>query len=113
MQKSDRFDPPIAVAKAAARGLKLRREYGRGGTTVGVARASTLSNRKQIGLDTAKRMWSYFSRHEVDKKGKNWGNTAAEGGPSAGEVAWYLWGGDVGYEWVSGIRERAIKAGVW
>lgn len=82
MLKSDRFEPPVAVAKAAKRGLKLRQEYGRGGTTIGVSRASTLSNRKSVGFDTLRRAYSYFSRHEVDKKGK-----ASEGWPSASKIA--------------------------
>ena len=41
-------------------------------------------------------MYSYFSRHEVDKKGKDWGNTA---NPSNGYIMWLAWGGDAGYAW--------------
>ncbi|MCC8469334.1 hypothetical protein [Xanthomonas phaseoli] len=35
--------PPKSVAAAAARGLRLRAQHGRGGTAVGVARARDLS----------------------------------------------------------------------
>jgi len=41
-------------------------------------------------------MYSYFSRHEVDKKGKDWNNSER---PSNGKIAWLLWGGDSGYAW--------------
>jgi hypothetical protein len=62
--------PTTSMANNAKRGLELRREYKRGGTAVGVARARDLSNRKDLSPDTVRRMYSYFSRHEVDKKGK-------------------------------------------
>lgn len=35
--------PPESVAKAAAKGLKLRQEFNRGGTQIGVARAQTIA----------------------------------------------------------------------
>jgi hypothetical protein len=110
MLSTDRFTPPATVAAAARRGLELRRKHRRGGTPIGVARASTLSNRRAIGLPTVRRMYSYFARHAVDKQGKDWGNAAS---PSAGKIAWLLWGGDPGRTWVNGIRARAESAGVW
>ena len=58
--------PPATVAAAARRGLELRREFGRGGTLVGVARARDLGNRRTLSVDTARRMVAYFERHEVD-----------------------------------------------
>lgn len=108
MPISEGFKPPQTVARAAAKGLELRREFGRGGTDVGVARARDLSNGKNISWDTVKRMVSYFARHEVDKQGANWGN---ESNPSAGYIAWMLWGGDPGRRWAEGIYEREKKAG--
>ncbi len=62
--------PTETMANNAKRGLELRKEYGRGGTSVGVARARDLSNRKNLSPDTVRRMYQYFSRHEVDKQGK-------------------------------------------
>lgn len=53
----------------------------------------TLSARKSLSPDTIKRMASYFARHEVDKRAKNFGNDA---NPSAGYIAWLLWGGEEG-----------------
>jgi hypothetical protein len=109
MLRSDTFKPPIAVQKAAARGLRLRGLHGRGGTDIGVARARDLSNGRSLPLDTVKRMHSYFSRHEIDKKGKDFDSTVS---PSAGKIAWLLWGGDPGQRWAAGIAERAKKAGL-
>jgi len=100
---SDGFSPPAQVRKNAARALELRKEHNRGMTAVGVARARDLSNGKNISADTIRRMHSYFARHEVDKKGKDWANQSH---PSAGYIAWLGWGGDAGRSWVNGIIKR-------
>jgi len=101
LQKATTLDqldlkPTESMANNARRGLELRRKFGRGGTSVGVARARDLSNRKELSPETVGRMYSYFSRHEVDKKGKDWNNSER---PSNGKIAWLLWGGDSGYAW--------------
>jgi len=103
---ADGFVPPQGVISNAKRGLELRREFNRGGTEVGVARARSLSNGQSIPLETIRRMVSYFARHEVDKKGEDWGNTS---NPSAGYIAWLLWGGDAGKTWANSISEREKK----
>ena len=103
---ADGFIPPQGVQSNARRGLELRREFNRGGTEVGVARARSLSNGQSIPLETIRRMVSYFARHEVDKKGEDWGNTS---NPSAGYIAWLLWGGDAGKTWADSISEREKK----
>jgi hypothetical protein len=101
---ADGFVPPQEVRSNAKRGLELREKHGRGGTAVGVARARDLSNGSALSLDTVKRMNSYFSRHEVDKKGEGWGKD------SAGYIAWLLWGGDAGWSWAKKIiREQETK----
>ena len=92
------FTPPSGVREAAKKGLEWRREYGRGGTAIGVARARDLSNGVTISPQTARRMKAYFDRHEVDKQGEGW-NPGEPGFPSAGKVAWYLWGSDEGWSW--------------
>jgi HK97 family phage portal protein len=89
----------------ARRGLAWREEFGRGGTEIGVARARDISNGRNLSLDTVRRMASYFARHEVDKQGT--GFTPGEDGfPSAGRIAWALWGGDPGQRWARAIIER-------
>lgn len=97
--------PTDGMVSAAKRGLELREEYGRGGTSVGVARARDIVNRRELSIDTVKRMYSFFSRHEVDKKAEGF-NQGEEGYPSAGKIAWLLWGGDPGFSWSKKIRDR-------
>jgi hypothetical protein len=104
----DSYAPTDEMAAEAELGLKWREEYGRGGTMVGVARARDISNKRNLSLDTVKRMHSYFSRHEVDKQATGW-NRDEEGFPTGGRVAWQLWGGDPGQAWASRIVERIKK----
>jgi HK97 family phage prohead protease len=103
------FSPPAGVREEAAKGLAWRDEYGRGGTAVGVARARDLSNGTNISPDTAKRMASYFARHEVDKQGEGW-SPGEDGFPSAGRIAWALWGGDAGQAWASKLTKQIEAA---
>jgi HK97 family phage prohead protease len=92
------FTPPAGVKSEAQKGLDWRREFGRGGTAVGVARARDLSNGTTISPETARRMKAYFDRHEIDKQGEGW-SPSQDGFPSNGRIAWALWGGDSGYSW--------------
>ena len=53
-------------------------------------------------------MYSYLKRHEVDKQGK--GFTPDEDGfPSAGRIAWALWGGDAAVKWSERKRKEISK----
>jgi hypothetical protein len=101
------FVPPKIVADNAAKGLAFRRQFGRGGTEIGVARAEELVARKKLTPHTIKRMVSFFARHEVDKRARNFGN---EQNPSAGYVAWLLWGGDQGRAWALELKARIGNA---
>jgi hypothetical protein len=104
--------PTEAMKEEAERGLAWRKEFKRGGTTIGVARANQLSNRENLSIDTVKRMFSYFSRHEVDKKGKGF-ERGEDGYPSAGRIAWALWGGDAGFSWsrriVNHLKNHSVE----
>lgn len=90
--------PTDAMAAEARRGLEWREKHNRGGTAVGVARARDISNKKALSPDTVRRMVSYFARHEVDKQGTGF-SPGEDGYPSAGRIAWALWGGDAGASW--------------
>ncbi len=92
------LQPTEEMAAEAAQGLAWRDEFGRGGTEVGVARARDISNRTNLSPETVFRMVSYFARHEVDKQAEGF-NAGEEGYPSAGRIAWALWGGDPGQAW--------------
>ena len=85
--------PTEEMAALAARGLELRDEYNRGGTEVGVARARDISNRANLSEQTIRRMASYFARHRVDLDAEG-AKPGEDGYPSAGAIAWMLWGGD-------------------
>jgi len=97
--------PTQQMIDEAARGLEMRREYGRGGTEVGVARARDISNGKNLSIETIKRMYSFFSRHEKATKGGKGYKSGDEGYPSKGKIAWLLWGGDAGFKWA----ERKVQ----
>lgn len=90
--------PTEEMAREAKRGLDWRKEYKRGGTEVGVARAVQLTNKENLSPSVVRRMHSFFSRHEVDKEAQGF-RKGEEGYPSAGRIAWALWGGDAGQSW--------------
>lgn len=100
------FRPPKAVAREAQRVLDWEEKYGdevQGGTRVGKIRAQQLANREPLTLDTIRRMFQFFARHEgnqaVDPKFKDkpWRDK--------GLVGWLRWGGDAGKRWANRIWE--------
>ena len=98
----DGYEVTGAMQEEAQRGLDWRREYNRGGTQVGVSRARDIVNGRRLPFDTVQRMASYFARHEVDKQGQGF-SAGEDGYPSAGRIAWALWGGDAGKRWADNI----------
>ena len=102
------YKPTQGMKDEAERGLAWRSEFGRGGTAVGIARARDIVNDKDLSEDTVKRMYSFFSRHEVDKQAEGF-SQGEDGYPSNGRIAWALWGGDAGYSWSKRIRDRLEK----
>jgi hypothetical protein len=107
MPSTRTYIPPQEVAHAAAHGLALRKTFGRGGTSVGLARGRDLKNRRPVSEQTIRRMYSFFARHAVDKRSAFFGSEVK---PSNGYIAWLLWGGDPGRAWVTEIR-RELEAG--
>jgi len=100
--------PTAAMAAEALRGLQWRQEFSRGGTAIGVARARDISNRVNLSEETIGRMVSFFARHEVDKQASGF-SPGEDGYPSAGRIAWALWGGDAGKSWAE-TRLKQINA---
>ena len=99
------YKPTSGMQSAARRAIKLK-EQGKAkgaGTAVGWTRAGQLARGETLSLSTVKRMYSFFSRHEVDKKGKDWDNAE---NPSNGKIMWLAWGGDAGFSWSRKIVER-------
>ena len=67
---------------------------------MGVARARDLANGRALSDETIGRMRSYFARHAVDSQAKGFFQ-GEPGFPTAGRIAWDLWGGDAGERWVN------------
>jgi len=99
-----KFRPTEAMRTAAQRALDWKAEGFDGGTRVGLARANQIVNGEKLSEDTILRMYSFFSRHEVDKNAEGF-NAGEEGFPSPGRVAWDLWGGDAGFRWATSKRD--------
>jgi len=104
---AETFRPPQNVRDEAKRALKWIADgfAGDGFTDTGRARASQLARGEGLSAEVVLRMYSYLSRHEVDKQGKGF-NPGDDGYPSAGRVAWAAWGGDAGFTWSRNIREK-------
>ena len=103
-----KFKVPQSVKNVAKKALEIRQSYPpskRGGTSVGVARAVQLRDNDYVDLETVREMFSFFSRHEVDKQSKSWKEARAKGEKSKGEIAWMLWGSDSGYAWAKKIAD--------
>jgi len=97
------FTPPEGARESAKRALAVRGEKPpsqRGMTSVGIARARDLIAGKKLSPDTIRRMHSFFSRHEVDKKGEGWDDQGK------GWQAWNGWGGDAGFSWVKKLVKQ-------
>jgi hypothetical protein len=110
MSEKTGYKPTSGMQSAARRAIKLK-EQGKAkgaGTAVGWTRAGQLARGETLSLSTVKRMYSFFSRHEVDKQGKDWDNAE---NPSNGKIMWLAWGGDAGFSWSRKItqREKTMK----
>lgn len=109
--------PPESVRSAARRGLELRRKWKRGGLSnaqasdqgigSGVQRATNLANGNAISDQVIGQMTGFFSRHA-----KNYRPDVKEpdGGPTAGTIAWLLWGGNAGKAWAESVRRELEKS---
>lgn len=107
---AEKFKVPQSVRNNAAKALEKRQEQppsNRGGTTPGIARAVQLRDNDEIDLATIRQMFSFFSRHLVDKQSKSWKQAKAEGDPwkAKSYQSWMLWGGDSGFSFAKRIVE--------
>lgn len=99
------YKPPEGAVEEAKRGLAWRKEFGRGGTAIGIARARDISNGKNLPAKTVKRMKAFFDRHQSDRKAEGW-SPGEKGYPSNGRIAHALWGGDPGYSWAKKVVKQ-------
>jgi len=99
---------PTDGMKTEAQRYKDWKKEGRaGGTQVAAVRATQILSGSELSADVTLRMFSFFSRHEVDKKAEGF-SPGEKGYPSKGRVAWAAWGGDAGFSWSRG-KAAAIK----
>ena len=105
---ADSYKPNKGMQEEAERGIKWKEEGRQGGTRIGLVRARQIMRGENLSEDTVKRMFSFFSRHEVNKTAEGF-EPDEDGYPSAGRVAWALWGGDPGFSWSKNIVENIKK----
>jgi hypothetical protein len=108
ISKAEGYAPNSGMKAAARRALKWK-EDGKAtgaGTPVGWGRATDIVAGRSMSLSVVKRMYSFFSRHEVDKKGK--GFFSGPEFPSNGRIMWDAWGGDAGFSWSRAIVKREM-----
>ena len=98
-------DYPDAVSNNAKRGIELNLAVNnRCATPVGKIRAQQLANKRNISVDTIKRMYAYLSRaeefyNENDNK-------------ACGTISFLLWGGLAGKRWAeSKLKELDLFNG--
>ena len=103
-REAESYKPPASAVSNAKRGLALRKEYGRGGLSPseaksqgidsGVTRARKIASGKVSRHDV--RRMSAFNRHRKNYRPEK---KMPDGGPTAGTIAWLLWGGTSGVNW--------------
>jgi HK97 family phage portal protein len=101
------LDVPAAVKSEAKRGLEWRQEFGRGGIGPGQTTARMLVG-NAMTIARVRKMRAFLARHEVDKQGEGF-KPGQAGFPSAGRIAWALWGGDAGVSWSNKVM-RQVEA---
>ena len=96
-------DYPDAVSNNAQKGIDYNILNGnKCATPVGKIRAQQLAQRKNISIDTVRRMYSYLSRAETYY-------TEAQNRSDCGYISFMLWGGLSGKRWAeSKLRELGV-----
>ena len=105
------FSIPKGVKAQAEQGLRLRTEFGRGGTSVGLGTARYLVANTTASPDKVRHIAKYFPRHEVDLQTQDSRDFLAGRTDRAtnGVIAWKLWGGNAGQRWSSKLVRAMNK----
>ena len=117
VMEAETYTPPAAAVTAAKKGLSQRKKWGRGGLSPaeaksqgidsGVTRARKISSGKVSRHDV--RRMSAFNRHRKNNKPSK---KMPDGGPTAGTIAWNLWGGTSGVNWAK-KKSATMNAEEW
>ena len=102
------FSIPKGVKRQAEQGLALRKKFGRGGTSVGLATARYLVSNTKASPEKVRHIAKYFPRHEGDLSSQAHRDYIAGRTDRAtnGWIAWKLWGGSSGRTW----SEKLVRA---
>lgn len=101
----EKINVPDYIRKNAKRGLELNREgHGGDGLTDKTKQEAREMADGIITYSKCVRMSAWFARHRVDVQGEGFKNKKSPKYPSAGLVAWLLWGGDA---------NGSMRAKVW
>jgi hypothetical protein len=104
IKRAESYKPPASAVKAAKKGLAQRKEWGRGGLSPSEAKSQGIDS----GVTRARKIASgSVSRHDVrrmsafnrHRKNNRPDKKMPDGGPTAGTIAWNLWGGTSGVNW--------------
>jgi hypothetical protein len=102
---TEELTPPEAVQREALKGVALH-EAGKSGDGIKpetIRRANSIANGEpQSEQWVTSEAPAWFARHEADWEE---GVDDVEGKESPGYVAWLLWGGDAGSEWVEEMQQ--------
>ena len=107
---------PRGVRAEARRALALRTLGFEGAVETGWKRARQLSSQDAIPVEDLRFMRNWYARH-VHVSYPSYRDWVAAGSPDAREwrtrrgiIAWLVWGGDAGLNWVNSRRARALLA---
>jgi len=109
---------PDYVAANAKRGLDLLEFAGSGLRPKTIREARSMAG-GEVSADKVRRMAAWFARHKSDLQTGDADDFVAgrRERPTAGQVAWLLWGGSLGgdrmdaMEWAERVRDRLIREG--
>lgn len=121
---AESYKPPASAVSNAKKGLAQRKEWGRGGLSPSEAKAQGIDS----GVTRARKIASgSVSRHDVrrmsafnrHRKNNRPDKKMPDGGPTAGTIAWNLWGGTSGVNWAKNksaamnAEDYAAKSAEW
>ena len=105
------FIPPKKASSNARLGIALHQKYGRGGLSIdeaekkgidsGIIRAYQLISEQPLTIEIIKKM-ARFNRHRKNYRPEI---KLRDGGPTAGTIAWLLWGGNEGINWALSFKD--------
>ncbi len=107
-----KYIPPKKAIENAKLGLSLRKKYNRGGLTPnqaeekgidsGIIRAFQIISGKPLSPEIIKKM-ARFNRHRRNYRPNI---KLKDNGPTAGTIAWLLWGGNEGINWALNFKNK-------